>query len=121
MQKKNIFHETSRFSEGGTAMSNVAIREYETARYLDSEEMIAEYLAACLEDPNPDVFLAALGEVAKARGVAQLAKETGLSRESLYKTFSPGTKPRFETILKITNALGVPLGIRQSGETAHLA
>ncbi|MDR3088977.1 MAG: putative addiction module antidote protein [Desulfobulbaceae bacterium] len=58
--------------------------------------------------------------VAKARGVAQLAKETGLSRESLYKTFSAGTKPRFETILKITNALGVPLGVKQGGEVAHL-
>jgi len=101
-------------------MKKVAIREYETARYLDSEEMIAEYLAACLEDSNPDVFLHALGEVAKARGVAQLAKETGLSRESLYKTFSAGTKPRFETILKITNALGVPLGIKQGGGTRTL-
>ena len=93
-------------------MKKVAIREYDTARYLDSEEMIAEYLAACLEDPNPDVFLAALGNVAKARGVAQLAKDTGLSRESLYKTFSPGTKPRFETILKISKALGVPVSIK---------
>lgn len=107
-------------NKGGTAMKKVAIREYETARYLDSEEMITEYLAACLEDPNPDVFLSALGEVAKARGVAQLAKDTGLSRESLYKTFSPGTKPRFETILKITKALGVPLGMKQGGEAAHL-
>ncbi len=97
-------------------MKKVAVREYETARYLDSEEMIVEYLAACLEDPNPDVFLVALGEVAKARGVSQLAKETGLSRESLYKTFSPGTKPRFETILKITNALGIPLGVKRGGE-----
>ncbi len=101
-------------------MKKTAIREYETARYLDSEEMISEYLSACLEDPNPDVFLAALGEVAKARGVAQLAKDTGLSRESLYKTFSPGTKPRFETILKISKALGVPLGITQpSASEAH--
>jgi len=93
-------------------VKKVSIREYETARYLDSEEMITEYLAACLEDPNPDVFLGALGNVAKARGVAQLAKDTGLSRESLYKTFSPGTKPRFETILKISNALGVPFSIK---------
>lgn len=98
-------------------MKKVAVREYETARYLDSEEMITEYLAACLKDPNPDVFLAALGEVAKARGVTQLAKDTGLSRESLYKTFSSGTKPRFETILKITNALGVPLSVKQDWES----
>lgn len=97
-------------------MKKIAICEYDTVKYLDSEEMIAEYLAACLEDPNPDVFLAALGNVAKARGVAQLAKDTGLSRESLYKTFSPGTKPRFETILKISRALGAPFGI-QPGNT----
>jgi len=111
----NTIHETSYFSE----MKKVAIREYDTARYLGSEEMIAEYLAACLEDPNPDVFLAALGNVAKARGVAQLARDTGLSRESLYKTFSPGTKPRFETILKISKALGVPFSIKSSYAEAH--
>ena len=64
-------------------MKKVAIREYDTARYLDSEEMIAEYLTTCLEDPNPDVFLAALGTVAKARGIAQLAKDTGLSGRSV--------------------------------------
>lgn len=93
------------------------IREYDTARYLDSEEMIAEYLNACLEDSNPDLFLAALGNIAKARGVSQLAKDTGLSRESLYKTFSAGTKPRFETILKISRALGVPLGVKQGEES----
>lgn len=101
-------------------MKKIATREFEASRYLDSEEAIQEYLAACLEDPNPDVFLIALGEVAKARGVAQLSKDTGLSRESLYKTFSPGTKPRFETILKISKALGVPLGIKQGSENAHL-
>ena len=89
-----------------------AIREFDAARYLDNEEVIAEYLAACLEDPDPEVFLAALGDVAKARGISQLAKDTGLGRESLYKTFSPGTKPRFETILKITKALGVPISIK---------
>jgi len=92
------------------------VREFDAARYLDNEEVIAEYLAACLEDPNPEFFLAALGDVAKARGIAQLAKDTGLSRESLYKTFSPGTKPRFETILKITKALGVPISVKPCEE-----
>ncbi len=92
-------------------MNEITIREYDSVNYLDSEEMIAEYLSACLEDSNPDLFLVALGNVAKARGMTQLAKDTGLSRESLYKTFSPGTKPRFETILKISRALGVPLSV----------
>ncbi len=95
-------------------MNEITITEYSSANYLDNEEMIAEYLAACLEDSNVDLFLVALGNVAKARGMTQLAKDTGLSRESLYKVFSPGTKPRFETILKISRALGVPL--RVTGE-----
>lgn len=90
------------------------IREFDAARYLDNEGMMAKYLAVCLEDPNSDVFLTALGDVARARGMTQLAKETGLSRESLYKTFSPGKKPQFDTIMKITKALGVPLSVKSS-------
>ena len=90
----------------------VTIREFDVAHYLDDETTMAEYLSACLDEQNPDVFLAALGDVAKARGMAQLAQDTGLSRESLYKTFSPGTKPRFETMQKITKALGMRLDIR---------
>ena len=101
-------------------MKKVTIREYDAARYLDSEEAISAYLAACLEDFSLDAFLLALGDVAKARGMTQLAKETGLSRASLYKTLSPGNKPQFDTIVKITNALGVPLGIKQAGESAQI-
>ncbi len=82
---------------------------FDAVHYLDSEAMMAEYITAAMEDPNPDVFLAALSDVAKARGMAQLAKDAGLGRESLYKTLSPGAKPRFDTIMKITRALGVPL------------
>ncbi len=84
------------------------ITKFDVVDHLDNEEVIAEYLAAAIEDDNPDMFLMALSNVAKARGMALLAKETGLSRESLYKTLSPGAKPRFETIMKITKALGVP-------------
>ncbi len=89
----------------------ITIREFDAARYLDNEELMAGYLSACLEDPNPEVFLAALGDVAKARGITQLAKDSGLGRESLYKTFKAGKKPHFDTILKITKALGVPLSV----------
>ena len=85
------------------------ITKFDVTDHLDNEEVIAEYLAAAMEDPDPNVFLAALGDVAKARGMAQLAKDSGLSRESLYKTLAPGAKPRFETIMKITRALGVPM------------
>ena len=91
--------------------------KFDAVHYLDSEEMMAEYITAAMEDPNPDGFLAALSDVAKARGMAQLAKDTGLGRESLYKTLSLGAKPRFDTIMKITKALGVPLAAKS--ETLH--
>lgn len=83
--------------------------KFDAADYLDNEAVIAEYLTAALEDPNPDVFLAALADVAKARGMAQLAKDAGLGRESLYKALAPGAKPRYDTILRLVNSLGVKL------------
>jgi probable addiction module antidote protein len=82
---------------------------FDAADYLDSEEVIAEYLNAALEDENPDVFLVAVADVAKARGMAQLAKATGLGRESLYKALAPGAKPRYDTVLKLVRALGMEL------------
>ena len=82
---------------------------FDAADYLDDEETIAEYLSAALEDPNPDVFLAAVRDVARARGMAQLAKDAGLGRESLYKALAPGAKPRYDTMLKLLHALGVKL------------
>jgi len=85
------------------------ISKFNVAEHLDNEEVIAEYLAAAMEDFDMDIFLAALSEVAKARGISRLAQTAGLNRESLYKALSPGAKPRFDTIMKITTALGVPL------------
>lgn len=71
---------------------------FNVADYLDDDEVIAEYLAEAAEDSNPDVLLAALAEVAKARGMTQVAAAAGLGRESLYKALTPGSHPRFETI-----------------------
>ena len=88
---------------------------FDAADYLDNEETIAEYLTAALSDPNPDVLLAAVRDVARARGMSQLAKEAGLGRESLYKALTPGAKPRYDTILKLLNAMGVKL----SASPAH--
>lgn len=85
------------------------LSHFDAAEYLDNEEVIAEYLNAALEDENPDVFLAAIGDIAKARGMSQLAKDTGLGRESLYKAIAPGAKPRYDTVLKLVRALGVEL------------
>lgn len=90
----------------------VRVSRFDAVDYLDSEEVMAEYLAAAMEDANPDVFLAALADVAKARGMAQLAKDAGLGRESLYKSLAPGAKPRFDTIAKIARALGAPLTVK---------
>ena len=82
---------------------------FDAADYLTDEETIAEYLNAALENPDPDLFLVAVRDVARARGMTQLAKATGLGRESLYKALAPGAKPRYDTILKIMHALGVKL------------
>lgn len=85
--------------------------KFDAADYLDSEEMIAEYLTAALEDENPDVFLSAIADVAKARGMSAIAQSTGLGRESLYKALAPGAKPRYDTILKVLHGLGVKLTV----------
>lgn len=91
---------------------------FDAADYLDNEVVIAEYLAAALEDPDPQSFLVAVADVAKARGIADVAAESGLGRESLYKSLRPGAKPRFETVRRILDALGVRLELvpkRQAG------
>ena len=87
------------------------ITDFDPAAYLDSEETIAEYLTVTLEENDPDLLLAALSNVAKARGMAQIARDSGLGRESLYKALKPGSKPRFETIMKVMHALGVKLTV----------
>jgi probable addiction module antidote protein len=84
---------------------------FDAAAYLDNDEVIAEYLTAAVEDPNPEVFLAALGDVAKARGMAQIAKDAGLGRESLYKALSMGAHPRYETVAAVLHALGVKFAV----------
>jgi probable addiction module antidote protein len=84
---------------------------FDAADYLDNDAIIAEYLSAAVEDPNPDVFLAALGDVAKARGMAQIAKEAGLGRESLYKALSKGAHPRYETLSAVLRVLGVKFAV----------
>jgi len=88
-----------------------AYARVEPAAYLFDDALIAEYLSLAAEDPNPDVFLAALSEVVRARGVAQIAADSGLCRESLYKTLSAGAHPRFETINSVLHALGVKIAV----------
>ncbi len=90
---------------------NSKLAPFEPADYLDTEEVIAEYLTAAAEDPNPDVFLAALGDVAKAKGMAHIAEKAGLGRESLYKALKAGSHPRFETVNTVLHALGVKFAV----------
>lgn len=82
---------------------------FDAARYLTDDAAVAEYMTAILETEDSDLLLLALGDIARARGMAQVAKDSGLGRESLYKALAPGAKPRFETILKVARALGVRL------------
>lgn len=87
----------------------VALRAFDATQYLDDDQAIADYMSAVLEFDDPDLLLAALGDVARAKGMAQVARDSGLGRESLYKALAPGAKPRFDTVLKVARALGIQL------------
>jgi probable addiction module antidote protein len=85
--------------------------EFDPTRYLGSEEAIAEYLAAALEMNDTKVFLMALGDVAKARGMTQIARDAGLGRESLYKALAGDANPRYDTVTKVLSSLGLRLTV----------
>ena len=91
--------------------NQLGLAPFDASDYLDNEETIAEYLAVALENPDPDIFLGAVRDVAKARGISTVAKSAGLGRESLYKTLRPGAQPRFDTIRRLLTALDVKLDI----------
>lgn len=83
--------------------------DFDAARYLDSEEAIAAYLTDILEANDPALLAAALGDIARARGMSEIAKASGISREALYKALRSDTQPRFDTISRVCAALGVKL------------
>ncbi len=87
------------------------LKKFDLAESLDSEEKIAIYLQLVLEENDPGELAHALGVVAKARGMTQIAKEAGIGRESLYKALRSGSEPRFDTINRVMNALGVKLTV----------
>jgi probable addiction module antidote protein len=86
-------------------------RAWDVTRYLDSEEAIAAYIDAALEEDDPALLAAALGDVARAKGMTQIAHETGLGRESLYKALSPEGNPEFVTVQKVVRSLGLRLHV----------
>lgn len=87
------------------------LREFDPARHLDSGEAISMYLEKIMER-DPDMLASALGDVARAKGMSQLANETGLKRESLYQSLSENGNPTYQTLLKVMNALGVRFSVR---------
>lgn len=88
------------------------ISRFEASRFLDSPETISAFLSEIMKENNPQILMQALGEVAKARGVNQLAQDAGVNRESLYKTLKKGDKTRFDTVQKLLLALGVELTVK---------
>jgi probable addiction module antidote protein len=90
-------------------MKKVKTSKWDAAGHLKNEEDMAAYLEAALEENDPSLIAAALGDIARAKGMSQIAKKTGLGRESLYKALSPGGNPEFSTVLKVVAALGMKL------------
>jgi probable addiction module antidote protein len=100
-------------------MIKTKMTKYDVSEHLRTTEEMAAYLEACIEEANGDAaFIAkALGDIARAKGMSQVARDAGLSRESLYKALSGERSPRFDTVLKVVGALG--LGLR--ADVAHLS
>jgi probable addiction module antidote protein len=88
---------------------------WDPAEHLQTEEEMAAYLEAALEEGDPALVAAALGDIARAKGMTQIAREAGLGRESLYKALSPSGNPEFATILKVVAALGLQLHATPAG------
>lgn len=92
-------------------MSKIKTRPFDASSYLKDEEDVAAYLQAAMEDGDPALLAAALGDIAKARGMTQLARDTGLSRESLYKSLSGERAPSSDTLFKVIRAMGFKLSV----------
>lgn len=89
----------------------VDIQPLDISELLDNEKTIAEYLRLAADDPNPDVFIGAIADVAKARGMAFVAQKAGLGRESLYQALAPGANPSYTTLRNVLDALNVKMEI----------
>jgi probable addiction module antidote protein len=93
------------------ARSRIKTIPWDSAAYLKTDEDIARYLEAVFEDGDPILVAAALGDVARAKGMSEIAQAAGLGRESLYKALSPEGNPEFATVLKVMRALGLKLKV----------
>lgn len=91
------------------------LAEFDAAQFLDSEETVAAYLSDVLQDNDPALLAAALGDIARSRGMTDIARAAGLSREALYKALRPHAQPRFDTVQRVCAALGVKLVVQPAG------
>ena len=99
--------------------NTLGLKPFDAAEYLADETAIAEYLTASFEIGDEQVLLNAIGTAARARGMSQLARDSGLGRESLYKALAPGAKPRYDTLLKVIQALGVNITFSAASPQVH--
>jgi probable addiction module antidote protein len=90
-------------------MAKTKTKPYDAAEFLETEEDMAAYLQAAFEEGDAALVIHALGNIARARGMSEIARKTGLRRESLYKALSPEGNPEFATVLKVVQALGIEL------------
>jgi len=90
-------------------MAKTKTRSWNAAEHLATEEDMAAYLEAALEEDDPQLFAAALGDIARAKGMTEIARKAGLGRESLYKALAPNGNPEFATVLKVMRSLGLKL------------
>lgn len=96
-------------------MAKTQTRPWDVVEHLKTEEDMAAYLEATLEEGDPALIAAALGDIARAKGMTQISRETGLGRESLYKALSPEGNPEFATVLRVVKALGLRLHASPAG------
>lgn len=87
------------------------LKKFDVIDYLKTEKDIAAYLSAVLEDGDPALFVAAIGDIARAKGMTEIAKKSGVTRESLYRALKVEARPRFETVTRVVQALGMKLSI----------
>jgi probable addiction module antidote protein len=83
--------------------------DFQVSDYLEDADAIAEYLTIVLEDGDPSLLIAALGDIARAKGMSEVSRESGLAREALYKALRAGAQPRFDTVMRVLKTLGVRL------------
>jgi probable addiction module antidote protein len=101
-------------------MAKTRTKPWDAAEHLETDEDMAAYLEAALEEGDPSLIAAALGDIARAKGMSQTSRKTGLGRESLYKALSSEGNPEFATVLKVVQALGLRLHATTAHEKPHM-